>query len=431
MWFQDLPSPVVSVFDVYLRRDNTIALSRQTPPRSLYKGTVGEMLDIMQRQNGQLNVYVGIHKGSLYALGTDNYPLARVSRVAPIVTGRLPDDTRLLLDGGDTPPPPSPSGNIGGYFDGQFYGVAGGPCRPDDERLRCHIGLNPLRVRTGQISPHDGAYNPVKELPPSDAKSSYPTATYDEIMRDQGAGRFWKTYVLVILTVMYLNRRQLLRFSERYVWPRILDIKKKYFDANVVKSPVRSTKKTSSTSNTKKSQVVQSKSTQVLQLQSQPQPQKVMTAITMSPPPSPSVPAILPPSTGANTSLIRGSAALGVKGMDLKNFQETRSQVLKLSDTVLGKLIYKLMFVINYITNVCDCFFYKTGYGSHGTVVYKGEFDGRAVAVKRLLMDFYDVAFQEVKLLQESDDHPNVIRYFYKVGFIYILYLYIIKQCLG
>ncbi|GJJ72815.1 serine/threonine-protein kinase/endoribonuclease IRE1 [Entomortierella parvispora] len=52
------------------------------------------------------------------------------------------------------------------------------------------------------------------------------------------------------------------------------------------------------------------------------------------------------------------------------------------------------------------------GYGSHGTVVYKGQYDGRSVAVKRLLIDFYDVAFHEVRLLQESDDHPNVVRYF-------------------
>ncbi|KAG0048188.1 bifunctional endoribonuclease/protein kinase ire1 [Gryganskiella cystojenkinii] len=52
------------------------------------------------------------------------------------------------------------------------------------------------------------------------------------------------------------------------------------------------------------------------------------------------------------------------------------------------------------------------GYGSHGTVVYKGKYEGRSVAVKRLLIDFYDVAFHEVRLLQESDDHPNVVRYF-------------------
>ncbi|KAJ3008875.1 bifunctional endoribonuclease/protein kinase ire1 [Thoreauomyces humboldtii] len=63
------------------------------------------------------------------------------------------------------------------------------------------------------------------------------------------------------------------------------------------------------------------------------------------------------------------------------------------------------------------------GYGSHGTVVYKGTFEGRDVAVKRLLLDFYDVADHEVRMLQESDDHPNVIRYFFREqsqGFMYI-----------
>lgn len=52
------------------------------------------------------------------------------------------------------------------------------------------------------------------------------------------------------------------------------------------------------------------------------------------------------------------------------------------------------------------------GYGSHGTVVYQGTFEGRPVAVKRMLLDFYDVASHEVRLLQESDDHENVVRYF-------------------
>lgn len=52
------------------------------------------------------------------------------------------------------------------------------------------------------------------------------------------------------------------------------------------------------------------------------------------------------------------------------------------------------------------------GYGSHGTVVYEGTFENRPVAVKRMLLEFYDVANHEVRLLQESDDHPNVIRYF-------------------
>jgi serine/threonine-protein kinase/endoribonuclease IRE1 len=44
--------------------------------------------------------------------------------------------------------------------------------------------------------------------------------------------------------------------------------------------------------------------------------------------------------------------------------------------------------------------------------VLKGTWGSRAVAVKRLLSDFTRLASQEVKLLQASDDHPNVIRYY-------------------
>jgi serine/threonine-protein kinase/endoribonuclease IRE1 len=63
------------------------------------------------------------------------------------------------------------------------------------------------------------------------------------------------------------------------------------------------------------------------------------------------------------------------------------------------------------------------GTGSNGTMVFEGNFDGREVAVKRMLMQFFDIASQETKLLRESDDHPNVIRYFAQqqaAGFLYI-----------
>lgn len=44
--------------------------------------------------------------------------------------------------------------------------------------------------------------------------------------------------------------------------------------------------------------------------------------------------------------------------------------------------------------------------------MYKGRFDGREVAVKRVVSDFFNLADREVHLLRESDTHPNVIRYF-------------------
>ncbi len=65
----------------------------------------------------------------------------------------------------------------------------------------------------------------------------------------------------------------------------------------------------------------------------------------------------------------------------------------------------------------------QLGTGSNGTIVFAGKFDGREVAVKRMLIQFYDIASQETKLLRESDDHPNVIRYYaqqQRAGFHYI-----------
>lgn len=44
--------------------------------------------------------------------------------------------------------------------------------------------------------------------------------------------------------------------------------------------------------------------------------------------------------------------------------------------------------------------------------LFRGEFDKRRVAVKRLLPECFTFADREVALLRESDAHPNVIRYF-------------------
>ena len=52
------------------------------------------------------------------------------------------------------------------------------------------------------------------------------------------------------------------------------------------------------------------------------------------------------------------------------------------------------------------------GYGSHGTMVFKGSLNGRPVAVKRMLARFNRAADREVSLLIRSDGHPNVVRYY-------------------
>ena len=52
------------------------------------------------------------------------------------------------------------------------------------------------------------------------------------------------------------------------------------------------------------------------------------------------------------------------------------------------------------------------GKGCEGTFVYRGRFDNRDVAVKRVLANCFSIADREVDLLRTADVHPNVIRYF-------------------
>ncbi|NWU67890.1 ERN1 endoribonuclease, partial [Pterocles burchelli] len=52
------------------------------------------------------------------------------------------------------------------------------------------------------------------------------------------------------------------------------------------------------------------------------------------------------------------------------------------------------------------------GHGAGGTFVFRGQFEGREVAVKRLLPECFHLVDREVQLLRESDEHPHVVRYF-------------------
>lgn len=63
------------------------------------------------------------------------------------------------------------------------------------------------------------------------------------------------------------------------------------------------------------------------------------------------------------------------------------------------------------------------GNGSCGTIVFEGNFEGRNVAVKRMLSQYYELASQEVSFLQQSDDHMNVVRYFCQQKDDHFLYI--------
>ncbi|KAL5780888.1 hypothetical protein ACOSQ2_011625 [Xanthoceras sorbifolium] len=61
--------------------------------------------------------------------------------------------------------------------------------------------------------------------------------------------------------------------------------------------------------------------------------------------------------------------------------------------------------------------------GSNGTVVLEGIYDGRPVAVKRLVQTHHDVALKEIQNLIASDRHPNIVRWYgveFDQDFVYL-----------
>jgi hypothetical protein len=64
------------------------------------------------------------------------------------------------------------------------------------------------------------------------------------------------------------------------------------------------------------------------------------------------------------------------------------------------------------------------GYGSHGTIVFRGCLNGRPVAIKRMLSQFnHRAAEREIAVLIRSDGHSNVVRYYLRESkgeFVYL-----------
>ena len=63
------------------------------------------------------------------------------------------------------------------------------------------------------------------------------------------------------------------------------------------------------------------------------------------------------------------------------------------------------------------------GTGSQGTRVYKGKFQRRPIAIKRVIRDLKKKVDREVSIMLKTDRHPNILRYFAKEetkDFIYI-----------
>ncbi|NXL85007.1 ERN1 endoribonuclease, partial [Alectura lathami] len=106
----------------------------------------------------------------------------------------------------------------------------------------------------------------------------------------------------------------------------------------------------------------------------------------------------LPPSSGSQLPPSSGPAAPtelanGGVGLELAAPADAEPDVV-----VVGKVSFNPKDVL--------------GHGAGGTFVFRGQFEGRSVAVKRLLPECFHLVEREVRLLRESDEHPHVVRYF-------------------
>lgn len=112
------------------------------------------------------------------------------------------------------------------------------------------------------------------------------------------------------------------------------------------------------------------------------------TNLSSNPLPVPAEPPLRPNSHSSSTAEVNKNGTAGLKPTPEGNTEEVR----------VGKISFTPTDVL--------------GHGTAGTFVFRGNFDGRQVAVKRILPECFEVAEREVQLLRESDTHPNVIRYF-------------------
>ena len=449
IWTRDLPHPVVSVFNVYRREDYSIALSQQDPPKSLSKGAVGDLLSLMTRRNGIATAYVGVHEGSLYALSTKHYPLVQISPWASMYTGRKPGDTNPLI--GDANPNDT-SSDTGFEWKQKPHEMC---CHGCEYHIDCMIGQHVVQSVQNSFDEEDGIYR--STLPSSTRSSVLPAQTlpfhrhlgemvkeYEEDKENHpksgffyaNFGRFWKSYVLVSSVIVYVYRDRMLTFYEVKVLPRWKRMMKKRAKAKKTKARIAAAARAEREKiNRERADSITSIGSfdadkyikQKIDEQLYEKEQERLRLKAQEEEAEKKKKAEEAKEEEAQEKLKTAKQVIVVKkqstGLDLESFKQSKSRVLEISDHVLGMLIHRN----NHYT--CNSFFY-IGYGSHGTVVYKGSFDGRNVAVKRLLLDFYDVALKEVKLLQESDDHPNVVRYFYKEESDRFLYI-ALELCYG
>ncbi|KAL0440472.1 UNVERIFIED_CONTAM: Serine/threonine-protein kinase/endoribonuclease IRE1b [Sesamum latifolium] len=119
----------------------------------------------------------------------------------------------------------------------------------------------------------------------------------------------------------------------------------------------------------------------------------------------------LVPITMAFIFCVRGAVARR-QVKSYKHSEDTKLQNITPKRRKEGRKIGKLI-----VTNK------EIAKGSNGTIVLEGNYDGRSVAVKRLVRTHHNVAVKEIQNLIASDQHPNIVRWYgveYDQDFVYL-----------
>ncbi|KAG9302286.1 hypothetical protein G9A89_008777 [Geosiphon pyriformis] len=374
VWYQKFDSPAISVFDVLATSDlsNGLHIARQPrPPKEYYKR-------LYELQSTPLmSAYIDRIDGTLFAMSAENYPMTHFMGLSQSSQSSSSVNDDYVLNKNEHNDRSKISGD-----DKEF-------CHPGSEIYpTCLIGNHILgSTERPLIGSQSGNHSPVPQI----------TFRYIEIAKPRTlvqAGLSWMIIFGIFGALFYYNRRQ--KHGGHPLVERAIAILATGFTRNkptqypvIFDSSGTENSKSKKKKKGSKGPTVNTKKVEVKDDEREKVASNLLKTL------SPNANGVSKTVGFENTSVftISGNPEqainIGTPTLSPSTNGELRLNSLVVSDTILG-------------------------YGSHGTIVYQGTFEGRDVAVKRLLLDFYDIAYHEVSLLQESDDHPNVIRYYCK-----------------
>ncbi|CAG8528964.1 14687_t:CDS:2, partial [Racocetra persica] len=361
-WYQQFSSPAVGFFDVLASKELSSGLHIVRQPRP----SIAYYDRRVKQESSQLSAYIGNINGTLFVMSVENYPLIQYIRP-------------------DSIPP--------------------GQNEVPEHKERCHPGSSiypKCLVGNHVIIPSEV---PLIDPPPKGNNTIPVNSSKPQITAQVGIS--WAIIIMVIFVIFFWNGRRgtglrsSLENRRRFGFlfkNKLMDFFKQSPQRDTLstkpggkKDPPKKNKKRGKSAAVTKSTVANKKS-------DVKDDEKMNKLPSMKGVPSKELLPIVNDSVLPTRNLNMDNSAVPA------TTEHITSTVSTVSTNANGEIKLNSLVVTDTIL----------GYGSHGTIVYKGSFEGRDVAIKRLLLDFYEIAYHEVSLLQESDDHPNVIRYYCK-----------------